>query len=84
MAKGSNYQYKRLLKCSFKPHKGQILHKSWQSKALNRTYKYKPFGDKQIKYVGRGTFLKCLSPLGKSSASLGMRVRWPLAWHGVP
>ena len=70
MAKASNYQHRRLLKCWFKPHKEQILHKSWQSYALNRTYQYKPFGDKQIKYVGRGVCLKCLSPIGKSSASL--------------
>ena len=48
---------------------------------LNRTYQYKPFGDKQIKYVGRGACLKCLSPLGKSSASLGMcKVTSGMAW----
>ena len=74
MVKASNYHHRRLLKYRFKPHREQILHKSWQSQALNRTYQYKPFGDKQIKYVGGDACLKCLSPLGKSSASPGMSV----------
>ena len=34
---------------------------------------YNSFGDKQIKFVGGGTCLKCLSPLRKTSASLGIR-----------
>ena len=42
---------------------------------------YKSFGDKQIKYVSRGTCLKCLSPLGKSSTSLGMSVSD--LWRGM-
>ena len=80
----SNYQHKRLLKCRFKSHKEQILQKSWQSYALNRTYQYKHFCDKQIKYVGRGACLKCLSPLGKSSSSLGMcKVTSGVTWCPV-
>ena len=35
---------------------------------------YNSFGDKQIRYVSRVTCLKCLSPLEKSSTSLGMSV----------
>ena len=35
--------------------------------------------------MGGGTCLEWLSPLGKSSPSLGMKSTWwPLAWHGVP
>ena len=48
---------------------------------INITYQYKPFGDKQIKYVGRGPCLECLSSLGKSSASLGMYVS--NLWRGM-
>ena len=38
-------------------------------------------GCNQAKYVGRGTCLEWLSPLGKSSASLGMSVSD--FWHGI-
>ena len=38
-------------------------------------------GCNQAKYVGRGTCLEWLSPLGKSSASLGMSVSD--FWHGM-
>ena len=41
---------------------------------------YKSFGDKQIKYVCEGTCLKCLSPLRKSSASLGKECKVKNAW----
>ena len=38
----------------------------------------------QIRYVGGGTSLKCLSLLGKSSASLGMsKVTSCVAWRPV-
>ena len=42
--------------------------------SLNRADQYELFGDKQIRYVGGDTCLKCLSPLGKSSAALGTGV----------
>ena len=62
----------------------QIIHKFERSQSLNRTYLYKSFGDNQIRYVGGGTCLKCLSPLGKSSASLGMcKVTSGVAWRPV-
>ena len=38
-------------------------------------------GCNQAKYVGRGTCLEWLSPLGKSYASLGMSVSD--LWHGI-
>ena len=55
----------------FESHDEQILHESKQLYNLDRPTVYKSFGDKQIKYVSGGTCLKCLSPIGKSSASLG-------------
>ena len=42
---------------------------------------YNSFGDKQIRYVSGNTCLKCLSPLGKSSAFLGMSVSD--LWRGI-
>ena len=38
---------------------------------INRTYQYTSFGERQIRYVSRKTCLKHLSPLRKSSTSLG-------------
>ena len=68
----------------FKSREEQIIQKFERSQSLNRTYLYKSFGDKQIRYVGGGTCLKCLSPLGKSSATLGMCEVTPgVAWCPV-
>ena len=50
----------------FESRKEQILHKFERPQGLNKPNLYNSFGDKQIRYVGGGTFLKCLSPLGKS------------------
>ena len=84
MVKGSKYWHRRLLKYGFKPYKEQILHKSCQNWALNRTYQYKTFGDKQMKYVGGGSCLKCLLPLRKSSSALDMcNVTSGVAWRPV-
>ena len=80
MVKGSNYWHRRLLKYGF--YKYQILHKSCQSWILIRIYQYKTFGDKQMKYVGRGSCLKCLLPLRKFSAALDMcKVTFGVAWR---
>ena len=38
---------------------------------INKSNTCNFFGDKQIRYVGGGTYLKYLSQLGKYSASLG-------------
>ena len=71
--KQNTYNMLNLPQKGFECSKEQIIHKFERSQSLNRTYLYKPFGDKQIRYVGGGTCLKCLSPLGKPSASpLGM------------
>ena len=47
---------------------------------LNRNYLYNSC-DKKIRYLSGGTCLKCLSPLGKSSASLGKSVSD--LWRGM-
>ena len=82
--KQNTYNMLSLPQKGFECSKEQIIHKFERSQSLNRTYLYKPFGDKQIRYVGGGTCLKCLSPLGKSSASLGMcKVTSGMAWCPV-
>ena len=58
----------------FESHEEQIPDKLKQLQGLNRPVIYSSFGDKQIRHVSGGTCLKCLSPLRKSSASLGMSV----------
>ena len=69
--------------------------KTWDSqqayidvKRIQIPWRTDPFGDKQIRYVSGGTCLKCLSLLGKFSASLGKgwvgSTWWPMTWHCVP
>ena len=69
----------------FKSRREQIIHKLERSWSLNRTYPYKSFGDKQIRYVGEGTCLKCFyNPLGEILRFPRYECEWPLAWHSIP
>ena len=70
----------------------RIKHDSQQAyidvKRIQIPWRTDPFGDKQIRYVSGGTCLKCLSLLGKFSASLGKgwvgSTWWPMTWRCVP